>query len=230
MRRTGISVGAVGVMVAAVGLVVMACWASPKEPERPRITRLAGVEIVSSNLPAAESLYEQIFSLDSACRMCQKSFSGRVFMASAQWVHFTQMPATPPATLLTKVNFPIDDASVMKRWLKFKQVPFKEIPSEFPFSPPTLSVLDPEGHELRFVSGIRLDKQNSNVIFKPVGPVKITQAHMHMIHVGFVVRHREAMDKFYKDVLGFHVYWHGGDEGRGDGLGGYAGAGWDGLD
>ena len=21
---------------------------------------------------------------------------------------------------------------------------------------------------------------------------------------------REAMDKFYKDVLGFHVYWHGG--------------------
>jgi catechol 2,3-dioxygenase-like lactoylglutathione lyase family enzyme len=24
------------------------------------------------------------------------------------------------------------------------------------------------------------------------------------------VKDREAMDKFYRDILGFHVYWHGG--------------------
>jgi catechol 2,3-dioxygenase-like lactoylglutathione lyase family enzyme len=36
------------------------------------------------------------------------------------------------------------------------------------------------------------------------------QVSSHLIHAGFVVRDRAAMDKFYKDILGFHVYWHGG--------------------
>ena len=31
-----------------------------------------------------------------------------------------------------------------------------------------------------------------------------------IIHAGFVVHDRAAEDKFYKDILGFHVYWHGG--------------------
>ena len=31
-----------------------------------------------------------------------------------------------------------------------------------------------------------------------------------MIHAGFVVHDRAAEDKFYQDLLGFHVYWQGG--------------------
>jgi catechol 2,3-dioxygenase-like lactoylglutathione lyase family enzyme len=31
-----------------------------------------------------------------------------------------------------------------------------------------------------------------------------------LIHAGFVVNNRAAEDRFYKDILGFHVYWHGG--------------------
>jgi catechol 2,3-dioxygenase-like lactoylglutathione lyase family enzyme len=31
-----------------------------------------------------------------------------------------------------------------------------------------------------------------------------------MIHVGFLVRSRDAEDHFYRDLLGFHLYWHGG--------------------
>ena len=31
-----------------------------------------------------------------------------------------------------------------------------------------------------------------------------------MIHAGFVVHDRDAEDKFYKDLLGFHLYWQGG--------------------
>ncbi len=31
-----------------------------------------------------------------------------------------------------------------------------------------------------------------------------------MIHAGFVVKDRVAEDKFYKDMLGFRLYWHGG--------------------
>jgi catechol 2,3-dioxygenase-like lactoylglutathione lyase family enzyme len=31
-----------------------------------------------------------------------------------------------------------------------------------------------------------------------------------LIHAGFVVNDRPAMDKFYNDILGFRLYWHGG--------------------
>jgi catechol 2,3-dioxygenase-like lactoylglutathione lyase family enzyme len=40
---------------------------------------------------------------------------------------------------------------------------------------------------------------------------------LRIIHTGFVVNDRAAEDHFYKDVLGFHVYWHGGrHEGKDD--------------
>ncbi|MGB7029285.1 MAG: VOC family protein, partial [Candidatus Acidiferrum sp.] len=31
-----------------------------------------------------------------------------------------------------------------------------------------------------------------------------------IIHAGFVVNDRDATDRFYKDLLGFRPYWHGG--------------------
>jgi catechol 2,3-dioxygenase-like lactoylglutathione lyase family enzyme len=34
----------------------------------------------------------------------------------------------------------------------------------------------------------------------------------HILHAGYVVRNRAALDHFYKDLLGFHLYWQGGFE------------------
>jgi len=31
-----------------------------------------------------------------------------------------------------------------------------------------------------------------------------------MIHAGFIVKDRAAEDRFYMDLLGFRMYWHGG--------------------
>ncbi len=33
---------------------------------------------------------------------------------------------------------------------------------------------------------------------------------MRIIHAGWVVKNRAAMETFYKDILGFHIYWSGG--------------------
>jgi catechol 2,3-dioxygenase-like lactoylglutathione lyase family enzyme len=35
-------------------------------------------------------------------------------------------------------------------------------------------------------------------------------APLHLIHAGFIVRNQAAMDHFYKEILGFRPYWHGG--------------------
>ena len=59
---------------------------------------------------------------------------------------------------------------------------------------------DPEGNPIEFVQ--ERPALIGRSAEKPVSKV--------MIHAGFVVHDRAAEDKFYKDLLGFHVYWHGG--------------------
>ena len=52
----------------------------------------------------------------------------------------------------------------------------------------------------------------------------------HIMHAGYMVRNRFALDHFYKDLLGFHLYWQGGDPAESRQLGDDAGAGRRGLD
>ena len=61
-----------------------------------------------------------------------------------------------------------------------------------------LSIADPEGHQIAFVQLYFLKALES--------PLQLPQ----LIHAGFVVHDRAAEDKFYKDILGFRLYWHGG--------------------
>jgi catechol 2,3-dioxygenase-like lactoylglutathione lyase family enzyme len=92
----------------------------------------------------------------------------------------------------------------MMTFLKSKKIPFQmELPVD---GDGYLTVVDPEGHEIQFVEFGR------SYSWLTVGPEihKATPPPIRLIHAGFVVKDRESMDKFYKDVLGFHVYWSGG--------------------
>ena len=42
------------------------------------------------------------------------------------------------------------------------------------------------------------------------GDMIVSNISSDIIHAGFIVHDRAAEDHFYKDILGFHVYWHGG--------------------
>jgi catechol 2,3-dioxygenase-like lactoylglutathione lyase family enzyme len=95
---------------------------------------------------------------------------------------------------LAQITFSTDNLAAMKRFLTAKGIAFS--------APKGLSVItlnDPEGHRIAFTESRQLS-QNS-------APVYST---LHLIHTGFVVRNRAAEDRFYQDILGFHIYWHGG--------------------
>jgi catechol 2,3-dioxygenase-like lactoylglutathione lyase family enzyme len=90
----------------------------------------------------------------------------------------------------------------LRRYLEFRRIPVTVIehpdaamPGHMP-----LTITDPEGHRISFVEWTSHQAEQST---------KFPQL-QEMIHVGFVVHNRDAEDRFYKDVLGFHVYWHGG--------------------
>lgn len=64
-------------------------------------------------------------------------------------------------------------------------------------------VRDPEGNKVGFT------QDGSH---PPAPPSSATQSLSdHIMHAGYMVRNRAALDHFYKDVLGFHLYWQGGN-------------------
>ena len=61
---------------------------------------------------------------------------------------------------------------------------------------------DPEGHNIEFTQAASHPLPLPASGFHPLST--------HIIHAGFVVRNRAAADHFYKDLLGFRLYWQGG--------------------
>ena len=65
------------------------------------------------------------------------------------------------------------------------------------------SVNDPEGNVIEFVQ--------HNGVMLGHGSVDLQgEISSHLIHAGFIVHDRAAQDRFYRDLLGFKLYWHGG--------------------
>jgi catechol 2,3-dioxygenase-like lactoylglutathione lyase family enzyme len=62
-------------------------------------------------------------------------------------------------------------------------------------------VKDPEGHSIEFVE----HPKSQTMLVALRDPVS-----SRLIHTGFIVHDRAAEDHFYKDILGFHLYWYGG--------------------
>jgi len=106
------------------------------------------------------------------------------------------MPQPAPADLVVNIRFGVDNLEVLKKYLSANHLEFTESKGPDKEMGNILSLVDPEGHSISFA------KQQKNTGVKD---------HTNrMIHTGFVVKDRVAMDKFYKDILGFRLYWSGG--------------------
>jgi len=170
--------------------------AEAKEPERPRIYGIQGISLASSDVRQAMAFYKTFSKLDVPCLSCGDSPTDTILLASGQAIHVSSVPQPAPVDLVLSISFAVDNLEGMKKYLSAKHVEFKESKGPHEEGGPYVSVVDPEGHSILFV------KWQRNVGVKD---------HTNRImHSGFVVKDRAGMDRFYKDILGFHVYWHGG--------------------
>ncbi len=112
---------------------------------------------------------------------------------------FDLVTQKPIETNLVSVTFETSDVEALHRYLESRGIHTTEIGSDPDGENPQFSVDDPEGHHIGFIQFKGTDR------YRPGSAVS-----NHLIHAGFVVHDRAAEDKFYKDILGFHVYWHGG--------------------
>lgn len=195
-------------LFAAVGLVAASTLVplSPaKEAGRPKIYGLSSV-VISCDEPCDEvGFYSKLFPLAGDCWDCGNPPETPFGVNDSQGISLrrTHSRIGPEIVYpnpsrnsghLAEIAFDTENEKTLQKYLEERGVKTN-------FEPPsyTLTVSDPEGRRIRF---FEVRKKHMGYGHAAHG--------MRIIHAGFVVKDREAMDHFYKDILGFRVYWSGG--------------------
>lgn len=168
-----------------------------QEPIRPRILRIVRADIIVSDLPEGRSWYQSLLYPDRSCSFCEELPSRNFVLASGQLIQLDFSSSPTDTSFLSGVTLATDDLKKMKQFLEFQKIPFKEEKRDGEIS--KLSLVDPESHRISFMQG-------SSHFSRTVPGLPAFR----LIHVGFVVHDRAAIDHFYKEILGFRPYWHGG--------------------
>jgi catechol 2,3-dioxygenase-like lactoylglutathione lyase family enzyme len=174
---------------------------------RPKIIQILQVRILTTNPQGANAFYYGILrtlaqaGTDTAkcdwCEKISKGDNGPVVLVPVQ--------GPLPDNLLNTVVFKTDDAEQLRKFLEKNKVKVEKW-TKWP-SGAMFTVFDPEGHRLIFVQA---PDYNQPTLAIPGAYEEPLPNWPHIIHAGFVVHDRAAMDHFYKDILDFHVYWQGG--------------------
>jgi catechol 2,3-dioxygenase-like lactoylglutathione lyase family enzyme len=181
-------------------LIVATCAVGQQaSPPRPKITGIDHVSFYTTAADANHHLYTVILGLATA-EPIEPGETQR-FLAGSQWIGYSPAPDPKAIDRMDHVAFSTSDIAALRAYLAAKGVAVPDSIQQRPDGSRSFEVKDPEGRRIEFVERGKTAPK-ALTTGEPVS--------RRMIHVGFIVRDRAAEDRFYKDVLGFHVYWHGG--------------------
>jgi catechol 2,3-dioxygenase-like lactoylglutathione lyase family enzyme len=166
---------------------------------RPQISGVALIRLRGSDIEASRHFYHDTLGLYPLTQGCfsPPGVTTCYHLNSAQQLEIFPSPQSTESNALETIGFRAD-AAAMRSYLVGVGVKCSQVMdgnSGFKF----VETSDPEGHSVLFISG-------RGIVASLLGYPGDSQ----LIHAGFVVNNRAAEDRFYKDILGFHVYWHGG--------------------
>jgi catechol 2,3-dioxygenase-like lactoylglutathione lyase family enzyme len=192
MRRFGI-----GLVLVVVALVLGACWAA-ETAGRPKILGIAYVTFKVTDLEKAKAFYEAM-GLPSGSVKNGNGVSASFDVNPYQRVNLVKTAPGTAGSYLVEVGLATENVLKMRDYLTAKGVPAERIQS-WPDGTKYFDTSDPEGNKIVFV-----EEKNWGKTGGPEGSI----SHK-LIHTGFIVKDAVVEDRFYKDLLGFNVYWHGG--------------------
>jgi len=200
----------------ALLFAVLACCAgaaSSDAPKRPRIIGIGGVTILASEISDARTFYRSVLDPDRSCNFCEEIPSSTLFLLGGQHITLEKSSAANLSSLLAEISFRVDDLQKLGKFLKANGVAFEEMKTKGKGVQSGarigLLVHDPEGHNISFVGPPELFS-SASVAPDSSRTIQQSLSLLHLIHAGFIVRDRAATEHFYKDILGFRPYWHGG--------------------
>jgi catechol 2,3-dioxygenase-like lactoylglutathione lyase family enzyme len=160
---------------------------------RPRITGFSHMAIYVDDLAKAEQFYGHTLGYP---QLSPDNFA----VNEHQSIELEKAPAEVQDRI-SHIAFATDSAEGMRLYLKQHGVAVPAAVGNGRNGAKWFALTDPAGQPIEFVE----EKPH------PSPPVEgVPPASKQIIHVGFVVRDRAAEEHFYKDILGFRPYWHGG--------------------
>lgn len=187
------------VVLAAMALLQSAVVYSQTAAPRPRITGISHLSVYSADLAKGENFY--VHDLGATKRPDPQNPAGvRYYFSPVQFVEVLPLPAGwNSINRLDHVAFNTTSAEQLRLYLSAHGI---EVPAQVESGSDGsrwFSVLDPEGNKVEFVQPPA----------KPL-PVPVNPLGVHIIHVGYMAHSEDAENKFYRELLGFRPYWHGG--------------------
>ena len=165
---------------------------------RPKISGIAHVRMFAADLDPARQFYHSILGLSGGAAGCLGVTRPCFTVNSRQQIELAQIPGGAPDNLLAEIAFATNDVAQMRRYLAAHGIACDPIAKEGN-GIEHFELRDPEGHPISFV-------QQSEHFFAPAGD----QISTRLLHAGFIVKDSAVEDRFYRDLLGFRMYWHGG--------------------
>ena len=166
-------------------------------PQRPHIRSIDHVSLYTTAPDGVKELYGKVLGLSSVGSV--ESGGTLRYIVGSQWVGYSAAPDPKAGDRMDHVAFATDDVKALREYLLAKGIKAPEIQERSDHTR-FFVVEDPEGHRVEFV-------QRGTGETAPAAASAVSRR---MIHAGFLVYHREAEDHFYRDILGFRPYWHGG--------------------
>lgn len=182
--------------VMAVGLVEATALAAA--PVRPPITGISHLAVYTANAAASEDYYVRILGARKAPDP-EDAHGVRYYFSPQQFVEVLPLGPNPGLSRLAHVAWNTKDVPGLRAYLIARKYPGLSAVQRAPDGALWFSTKDPEGNSVQFVQPATADATPE--------PGAISGR---IIHVGYMVRSRVAEDLFYRDLLGFRPYWHGG--------------------
>jgi catechol 2,3-dioxygenase-like lactoylglutathione lyase family enzyme len=185
------------VILASILLLITA-EVKTKEPERPRIVGVGFVELRVSNLEKSSDFYQKSFLIGNKTEGCLGVASTCLRLDPSQSIELIQTDGESP-NRLEEVGLSTNDLEAMRSLLTNKGLKCGELRTSWD-KRKRFELIGFENPKVAFIS------------YPDPGSFASWpgQIGTKLIHAGFVVNDRSAMDNLYKDVLGFRLYWHGG--------------------
>jgi catechol 2,3-dioxygenase-like lactoylglutathione lyase family enzyme len=171
---------------------------------RPPILGISHIAVYANDPIKTADFYERIVG---AVKMADfEDHPGvRYAINTHQYVEVLPLPASAGVDRLDHIALRTTNVEAMRRYLQSHGVPTpdKVSVSQGPEKIKWLEVKDFEGNHVQFV-----EESKSSAL--PVMAPDTKLVGNHIIHMGMAIRNRSEADQFYRDVLGFRLYWHGG--------------------
>jgi len=169
-----------------------------EQTSRPKITGIAYVRVFAADLNRSRDFYGKILGLTNGSAGCLNITRPCFTVNSHQQIELQQIAGGAPDNLLATIAFATSHVEQMRAFLVAHGVSAKPIAKDSN-GQEYFEALDPEGHPISFV-------QQADHFFAPSGD----QIGTRLFHAGFIVKDNALEDRFYRGLLGFRMYWHGG--------------------